>query len=241
MNKDFEDQLIRELETEGITPDEKDELFDVINMVKKTSGINRSENFKKAYLNKLSNQKKEKFFYSQIYIPALLFTFLLFILIAGTVSAQKSLPGQPLYPVKILSENIIKTVNPSFNNEILKRRSEEIKSLSEQKKDSGLLQKTLDNYSKELETKSTNSVKIEESKKNLEEAKEASVEKNKKKIEEAIEKTENKILEIHDEDQNRGESIKIEVKSAQTSHEEENNKIEKKGGHEGESEQKEKD
>lgn len=234
MNKDYKSQLIKELRVEGATPEEERKFLEVIHALKKKSEIRRSESFKRSFLEKLSTKKHKRYFSSRIYIPALLLTFILFVLIAGAVSAQKSLPGQPLYPVKILSENIIKTFNPSFSSEVLKRRSEEIKSLSEQRKNSDLLQQTLENYSRELDNKNTNNVKTEELKKNLEKAKEMSAERNKEKIEKVIEKTENKILETQS-DEKKKESTQTEVKALQNSDKESKEK-EKKNEEKGKNE-----
>jgi len=233
MNKDFKNQLIQELRNEGADLDEQKDLLQIVSLIGKTSKISRSESFKRSFLDKLSKDKEKRIFFSpRAYIPVFLFILLLFVLVTSVVSAQKSLPGQALYPIKILSEKIIKRFNPSFNSEILRRRSEEIKSLIEQKKDSGFLDKTLDNYNRELEVKGNgvSNIKIEESKKNLEKAKEASEEKDKKKIEEAIKKTENELLKINNEDKKVQESKENEVKSAQSSNEEKKDEKKEKDG-----------
>jgi len=234
MNNDFEEELIKELENEGVFAKDREEYTKILNKISMSFEMKRSESFKMSFLSKLSDQdKKKRIFFTapRIYIPALLFTLLLFILITEVVNAQKSLPGQPLYPIKRLSENIVKTVNPSFQSEILKRRSEEIRNLAQQKNNSELLKKTLNDYENELKNKNnTNSIKIEESKKNLEDARERTGENSKEEIESVIKKTEDRIIETHNEEQEKEDEDKTieEVKSAQTSIHEEDKKEGKK-------------
>jgi len=225
MKNDFEEQLIKELETESVLAEEREDYVKILTKITMSSEMRRSDSFKRQFLEKLTDREEKKMFItaSRIYIPALLLTLLLFILISEVVSAQKSMPGQPLYPVKILSEKFIKTVNPSFQNEILIRRSEEIRNLTQQKSSSELLKKAIDDYEKELKDKNNiNSIKIEESKKNLEDARGKTGKDNKKEIESVIKKTEDKIRETHNEGKDKeDEDKKIEeVKSAQTSQEE---------------------
>lgn len=226
MKNNFEEQLIKELYFEGMLDFEKEEFTKILSKIKNVSEVKRSEAFKGSFLNKLTNKDKKMIFFTtpKIYIPALVLILLLFVLITEVVNAQRSLPGQPLYPIKLLSEKFIKKVNPSFKNEILKRRSEEIKNLTGGKKNSDLIKKTLDDYKKELESKENiNSLMIKESKRNLEEARGKTEDKDKEEIENLIKKTEDKIIEIHrDEQKEEDKEIKIEeVKSAQTSQEEE--------------------
>ena len=133
--------------------------------------------------------------------------FLSLILLLGftsVVGAQNSLPGQPLYPVKIASENIASFINPSFKDEILKRRSEEIKELSD-KKDGNTFHDVVDEYEKELnENKEINPKKIEESRRNLEEARVNSLDEHKEDIDRVIIKTESRQGEVKgDEDKKR--------------------------------------
>lgn len=216
MKNDFEEQLINELQSQGALEEEARSLAQVFSKVSKASGIERSSAFKKSFLDKLGEKEKidrKTFFFSpRVYVPALAFSLLLFILITEVVNAQKSLPGQPLYPIKRLSENIVKAVNPGFRDEILRRRSEEVKSLTEQKKDSGLLKKTINQYSDELKEKEKiNPDSAEKTKKNLEEAKENSANEDKKEIENAIIQTENKIIQSSDSQTKdvKGEETKV--------------------------------
>ena len=214
MKNDFEEQLKKELQSQSVLEEEARELMEALNKISKLSKTERSYAFKRSFLDSLSEKEKTDrktfLFLPRVYVTALAFVLLLFIFIAGIVNAQKSLPGQPLYPIKVLSENIVKAVNPSFKDEIIKRRSEEIKNLTEQKKDSDLLKKTINDYNDELkDTRTINKVKIEESQKNLEEAKEKSEKENKKEIEKAIIQT-----EIKKEDQEKKEKpdSKVEFK-----------------------------
>jgi len=219
MKNDFEEQLKKELQSQGVLEEEARELMEALNKISKLSKTERSYAFKRSFLENLSKKEKTDrktfFFLPRAYVPALAFVLLLFILITEVVNAQKSLPGQPLYPIKRLSENIVKTINPSFKDEILRRRSEEIKNLTEQKKDSNLLKQTVSDYKDELKEKGKLSpVKIQETKKNLEEAKEKSEKENKKEIEKAIIQT-----EIKKEDQEKKEKPddRIELKENKNS------------------------
>lgn len=209
MKNDLKEQLIKELESQNVSKEELEGFSDILLKISRVLNIERSYAHKMSFLENLRKSLKEekKFFLPfRILAPALALVLLLFIFIAGVVNAQKSLPGQPLYPVKRLSENIVKAVNPSFKDEIIKRRSEEIKELTNQKKDSDLLKKTINDYKDELKEKGKlNPVKIQETKKNLEEAKDKSGEEDKKEIEKAIIQTEDKIIK---EDSKEGENKK---------------------------------
>ncbi len=210
---EFEKQLKQELMEQGASSEELGGLIEFKNKIKNLSNVRRSDDFKRSFLRRLEEKENQKQFYPQrrLFTPAFLFAFLIVVLITGVVSAaQKSSPGQPLYQVKILSEDIIKTVSPSFKDEILKRRSEEIKTLTEEKKSSGQLNKTIDKYEKDLEeNKTVDPIKIEESRRNLEDARENSEDEDKKKIENVITQTENRINQSHeDENKNKNEDIK---------------------------------
>ncbi len=61
-------------------------------------------------------------------------------------AAQGSLPGEPLYPVKRLSEVVLQTLNPGFQDQLPVRRSEEIKKLIEKKEGNDLIKKAIDDY-----------------------------------------------------------------------------------------------
>lgn len=209
---EFEKQLEIELLEQGASGEELLGLVEFKNRITKFSDVRRSEAFKKSFLQKLEQKENHGQFFvpGRLFTPSFLIALLMFILITGIISAQNSLPGQTLYPVKILSENIIKTVNPSFKDEILKRRSQEIKTLTQEKKNSGQLNNTINKYEKDLEeNKTVDPIKIEQSRKNLEDARDNSEDEDKKGIEHVIIQTENKINESHrDENENRSEDVK---------------------------------
>lgn len=209
MKDDFEGQLIKELKSQNASEEELEGFSDILLKISRTYNIKRSYAHKMYFLENLRKSPKEdKIFFVpfRILAPALFLAILLFVGITTVASAQKSLPGQPLYGVKRISENIISVIDPSFKNEILRRRSEEVKELTNQKKDSGLLKKTINDYKDKLEEKGKLSpVKIKETKKNLEEAKDKSVEEDKKEIEKAIIQTEDRIIR---EDNKEGENKK---------------------------------
>lgn len=207
---EFEKQLEQELLEQGASGEELSGLMEFKNKITKLSDIRRSDTVKRAFLQKLSQEETrgQIFLPRRLFTPAFLVALLMLVLITGVVSAQNSLPGQPLYPVKILSENIIKTVNPSFKDEILKRRSQEIKTLTEQKNNSGQLNNTINKYEKDLEeNKTINPTKIEQSRKNLEDARDNSEDGDRKEIEHIIIQTEDRINQSN-EDENRSEDVK---------------------------------
>lgn len=209
---EFEKQLEQELLEQGISGEELWGLIEFKNKITKLSDTRRSDDFKRSFLQKLEKVGNHGQLYPQrrLFTSALIIAFLILILITGFVGAQKSLPGQPLYPVKILSENLIKTVNPSFKNEILKRRSEEIKSLTEEKKNSEQINNTINKYEKDLEeNKKINPAKIEETRRNLEDARDNSEDEDRKEIEHVIIQTDKKINELNeDEDEKKNEDVK---------------------------------
>lgn len=212
MKKDFEEQLVEELKSQNASREELEDFSDILLRVSKACDIERSYAHKMSFLENLRKTPKEdnNFFVPlRILAPALSLVVLLFAGVATFASAQKSLPGQPLYGVKRLSENIISAVNPSFKDEILKRRSEEIRTLTEQRKNSGLLKKTISDYKDELGEKGKiDSIKIQETKKNLEDAKDKSGEEDKEEIQKAITQTEDKILkEENKEGKNKKENV----------------------------------
>ena len=157
-----------------------------------------SKNLSNLYDFKRSDKVKSKFLFGSYSIQAskkayigIFLSILLLLAFTVSASAQNSLPGDPLYPVKRLSENFISFVDPSFKGEILKRRSEEIKSLSQTKNYSNIPQAIKD-YEKNLnQNKNISEENIEVSKKNLEEARSKSTE-FENEIEGAIQKTEQK-------------------------------------------------
>lgn len=204
MNEDIK-KLIEELKTSGASQKESEELSLLSKNLSNLYNFQRSQSLKDKFL--YENMFSDKRFYvSRKFITIALFSIIFLIGFASTVGAQNSLPGDPLYPVKIASEKIASTVNPSFKSEILIRRSEEIRELSNKNNPAGFHQ-TIEDYQNELKNNNINKENIEESRKNLEEAQNKSLEENKKDIETVIIQTQQRQQEI-DEDKVRGESTK---------------------------------
>ncbi len=186
MNDNNLKNLISELKAEGASEKEADDLALFSKNISNLLQFERSEEIKLKFL---KNAKPPKNNFSKKYGFAVLFSVLLLLGFSSVVSAQKSLPGDTLYPVKIASENIASFINPSFKNEIIKRRSDEIKSLSKEN-NSTEFHEAIRSYEKELDdSKQINSTNIEESRKNLEEAQKNSLEDNKEDLEKIIIKT----------------------------------------------------
>lgn len=187
-------QLADELKTAGASGKEAAGLVLLAQKFSQKLQLERSFALKKKFLEaeKVAMPAPRGFSFKWLLAPALA-VLILFIGSLALVYAQKSLPGETLYPMKIVSENAASIIKPEFKGEILRRRSEEIKRLIEENKDSYLFQSTIDEYKKGLtETKKINPKKIEESKRNLEEAKEKSSAEHKKEIERVIIQTEKK-------------------------------------------------
>lgn len=215
-------QLIDELKAAGAQDKEAEELSVLSQKLSEVSKLERSFAFKKKFLERdiIDNSSYRSFWSKWTVIPAVAFCLIFFVGFATVVSAEKSFRGKPLYPIKRLSEGIISFINPSFKNEVLRRRSEEIKELSD-KKDGADFQKTVEDYEKELsENKRIAPEKFEESRKNLEEAKKKSLDENREDIERLIIQTEDKqkLLDLSpsssqadkesEEDQNSDQELK---------------------------------
>jgi len=200
MNEDNLKNLMDELREAGALEKESEELAFISKNLSNLYSFERSNHLKTRFLEQNLSTKNKYFIPRQMFATAILS--LVFLLgLTSVVGAQKSLPGQSLYPVKRLSENIISFIKPSFKGEILERRSEEIKELSG-KKDGDTFRNTVDEYERELnENKAISSKKIEEAQKNLEEARNNSLEEHREDIERVIIKTENRQGDVkRDED-----------------------------------------
>lgn len=136
MKNNYRSDLLKELNQEGMSQKDAEELLQTAFSLSKLSTIRRSYEFKKIKAEIISSQKiRGRFFFGfpRILIPALAVLILLF----GTSSivlAQKSLPGETLYPVKRVTEDVIVTFNPVFKEVVFKRRVEENKVIIEKKK-----------------------------------------------------------------------------------------------------------
>ncbi len=187
-------ELIKELKDQNIPDKEAEELAFLSKNLSNLYNFERNNDSKIRFLQQ-NLSAKNKFISKQIFVAALL-SLVLLLGFTSVVSAQKSLPGQPLYPVKKLSENILSALSPSFKGEILKRRSEEVKDLSG-KDNSKDFYKAVRDYENELsKTQIINLEKIDESKKNLQEAQRTTSEENKEILENAIIQTQEKQEEL---------------------------------------------
>ena len=199
MNDNNLKNLIKDLKTEGALEKQAEDFAFLSKNLSNLYSFERSGEFKYKFLEQ-ELLEKNKFFASRQMFATAFFSLILLLGFASIVSAQGSLFGQPLYPVKIASENIASFTNPSFKGEILKRRSEEIKQLSG-KKDGDNFLNTVNEYEKVLnENKKISLQKIEESRRNLEEARENSLEENKEDLERIIIKTESRQGEVKGEE-----------------------------------------
>ncbi len=195
MNEADLKKLKKELKDEGALENEADDLALFSKNLSNLYSFKRSESLKTKFLNQSTKNFNKNYFSKKIFASAFL-SVLLLLGFVSVVSAQKSLPGQRLYPLKIASENIISALDPSFKSEILKRRSEEIKQLSGEN-NSNNLKNAVKDYQEELDhTKKISPKQIVETKKNLEDAQKNTTQENKKEIENAIIQTQNKQEEI---------------------------------------------
>lgn len=139
MKNNYRSDLLEELSAQSSLDGEINELLDIAFKLNNLSGIRRSYEFKKAFIKKLGIEKADKnkfyFFSPRLFIPVLIAV--IFLLVSGTfVYAQKSKPGNLLYPVKRLSEDMVTTVKPELKQEILQRRIEENKEIQNEKENS---------------------------------------------------------------------------------------------------------
>lgn len=193
-------KLIDELKEAGATGKEAEELALLSKNFSNAVKIERSFETKVKFLKGVGLQKRFLSFKGRF--AASFLALLLFVSFATVVSAQDSLPGQPLYPIKRLSEDVVVAINPSFKGEVLKRRSSEIKLLSEtkDKKNSTNLKNTIKDYEGELNGKGNIGGKdIEDSKNNLEDASRVASDGSKLEIENVLRQTEEKQTDLHKE------------------------------------------
>jgi hypothetical protein len=204
-NNDFE-KLILELEETGASKKEAEELSLLSKNISNLFNVKRSAAIKGVFLATVLTREKVINTSVRKWLAIPLLSILLVVILGSTVaSAQKSLPGQPLYPVKILSENAAIAISPRFKGEVLQRRSEEIKALSNRNnsQNSDNLHKTIKTYEKTLqEDGGINIESFEKSKKNLEEASKSANLENIIDIENVIKQTDIKREDIQRESEN---------------------------------------
>lgn len=182
-------ELEGELKEEGALEKEAEDLAIFSKNLSNLYSFERSSEFKYKFLEQ-ELLIKNRFFVSRQMLATAFLSLVLLLGVTSVVGAQGSLPGQPLYPIKIASENIASFINPSFKDEVLQRRSIEIKELSG-KKDGDNFHNTVNEYEKELnENKTITPKKIKEVQKNLEEAKINSLDEHKEDLERVISQTE---------------------------------------------------
>src|SRR3972149_11824125 len=207
------DDLEKELKIRGLSQTEAEELGQVAKSIGQIGRVARSEEVKEQFLVKLLGTKKQELFvWPRLFAPAVAFVLILVVLGAGSVAfAQKSLPGDVLYPVKRLSEIVAVSLNPALEQEIVVRRSQEVKDLVEKKEDSELVKNTLDDFSEDSQkakNKGHANGNLEEGVRNLEDARERSSEDERRQIEETLKKLE----EQKDEDEGSVQGTKSEEK-----------------------------
>jgi len=201
---DKNNQLLKELLIRGISPAEAEQLAYFARKFSYLSTFERSESVKTHFLEKLTRRKEKVIWWPRMFVPAMAFVIVLLVLGAGTVVAsQKSLPGEPLYPVKRLSEKVGVIVKPDFEQQIIVRRTEEVRDLVEKKEEPDLVRKTLEDFSQKRKKSDEVNGRFEQSLRNLEEAKEKSSEDERKQIENVLERLD----DGHDEN---GEEVKGE-------------------------------
>jgi len=180
-------EIINELKMEGATDSELSQLNLMMDKLQSVSKIERSFKHKRTFLEPVETVKQYKklFTLKWLLVPSIAFLFLLLIGGVSVIRAQSSLPGESLYLVKILSEKAYSLIDPKFKDEIIVRRSEEIKKLTEEKKDPARVGETIKDY--QIEVKKEHSIeKIKESQENLESAKEHAAVENRKEIEKVL-------------------------------------------------------
>jgi len=207
-------KLFEELKSEGASRKEMEELIPVLNKLSAIKKHERPYLLKRKFLEEKTPEiKKSLFFPKWFFAPAIAFSLFLFVgVISASYASQKSLPGDLLYPVKRLTEDARILVDPNFKNEKIVRRSEEVKKLTEEKEEKPkFINKAIDDFRKESEdSRNHDAKKVQESLKNLEDAKQNVLGEEKKQIERVIEKTENSQdnRELESQDSNRNEDEK---------------------------------
>lgn len=210
MDKYFKENLIKELKEEKVSKEELGDLLEVAYRLSDLSYIKRSDNFKKAFLRKLNRENSQQRIFLPMSFP---FAFALFILlIVGSTSivyAQRSLPGEILYPLKRLSEKAVVNFKPDYKKEVLKRREEEVKNLTEQKKDPEIVKEAEKEYEEEFK-KQDEEIKAQE-KDDLNKSQEKTPETKNEDEEEHQQELKNQEEEVNKETENENQDeIKIE-------------------------------
>ncbi|MBU2632214.1 hypothetical protein KKG52_00705 [Patescibacteria group bacterium] len=179
------ENLIKELKIEGASEKETEGLLKVVGNLKEFNKIERSFESKRRFLDNPGKATKNSYIRRWFLIPAISFALLLLVGGYSVVAAQNSLPGDKLYSVKKATEKIISTVNPSFKEEIIIRRSQEVGQLVEKKESTELIKKSIYEYKKAAEEDVKQETR-EESSRNIQEAIEKSKEEDREELKEII-------------------------------------------------------
>ena len=189
------EKLIEELKAGGASGRESEDLAYFSKNLENLYKFERSEKLKEKFLGRTP---KKIIYISHRAFAGIMLSAVLLLGFASVVSAQGSIPGDPLYPVKRISEQVITYINPSFKGEILQRRSQEIRELSS-RNNQPQMQETISSYEKVLnENRKISPEDISASKNNLEEAQKNASGQNKAEIENAIKNTEKVQSEYQD-------------------------------------------
>lgn len=184
MNKE---RLIKELIESGAEPFEAKELADFGVLLSKTD-IQRSLQFKSSQADILLGKipTKRTFDFRKLFAPIGLALASLSVVTVSAFAAQNSIPGDPLYPIKRLSEKVLQTVDPQFKNDIPVRRSQELKELIEKKQSESLIKKSIDDY-KQVESVKSETDTSKKTQENLLQAEEKATGESKSEINKIIE------------------------------------------------------
>lgn len=180
-------QLFKELKSETINSKEADELFSLVGRLSEYPKLERSFKVKRRFLEGNIKQQKGSYIPRWFFIPAISFVLLLFLGGGAVVASQKSIPGDPLYPVKRVSEKMISSVTPSFEEKIMIRRSEEVKRLVEKEGKPDLIKETVNDYKETVENNKVGEESREKSRENIREAIKKASEEEREELKEIIE------------------------------------------------------
>lgn len=130
-------------------------------------------------------EKAPRFDWRRLLVPLGLGVGSLSLVGASAFAAQSSLPGDPLYPLKRVTETVFDQLDPNFKNEMALRRSQEVKDLVNKSKSDALIKKSLDDYQKQA-GEAQNKQDLERSRENLKKAEENASEKSKEEIKQVL-------------------------------------------------------
>lgn len=182
----IETKLLEELISAGATQKEASELTEFVQTLQKPS-LTRSLEFKESQAERLVEKlgKQRNFNIRKLFTPVAIAAASLSVATISAFAAQSSLPGDPLYPVKRLTETVIQTVDPKFQEQLPVRRSAEVESLVQNKKSSTLIKQTIEDLNKSR--KQSPVINNKDVQNNLRQAEEKATGETKTEIKKAIE------------------------------------------------------